>query len=246
MTGSRQIFLFFVMLHVKVAYPQNMDTLTDLLLSPSNEETVSYPPLIQRRLFNTSYATTISLFSFSLPRKSTHTETDLDLANQAIFGIFAIVVATVFLALPAIFTSVRHPDLAEADRSLGSITDSKHSLKRLMESPTIFNFMTKTSDLSNKIGLDGTSCIQRAVCESHRFPNNKQYGLLAVPFQLLCPPSSSSSQIDMRKLELSSPFKKAAWTGKYSDVKCGKEYHCFFDLLGLGSYFVDWYYQHEL
>lgn len=103
----------------------------------------------------------------------------------------------VFLALPAIFTAVRAPDLAGEDRGLkegawnfnwGSSTSRrKHAMERLIESPRILNFMRASSDLSNKIGLDPVTCVQRGVCEAHRTPDNKRFGFLAIPFQLIFP-----------------------------------------------------------
>lgn len=40
-------------------------------------------------------------------------------------------------------------------------------------------------------------------------------------------------------------FQKAAYVGKYQKTRCGKKYECFFDVLDLGRFLIDWYQYHN-
>lgn len=135
---------------------------------------------IQRRLFNTSVALTVPLFSFTLPQRASQGST-VDLANQAIFGLFALLVTMLVFTVPVLFTGVR-PTVVNGRNAEGG---TQGILNHLMSSTPIFNLMG--ADLQHKIGLDSTKCLQKTICEAHRSPRNKHYGLLALPFQIFFP-----------------------------------------------------------
>lgn len=42
-------------------------------------------------------------------------------------------------------------------------------------------------EFRDQIGLDSTKCMQKTICEAHRSPKNKKYGLLVLPFQMFFP-----------------------------------------------------------
>lgn len=85
-------------------------------------------------------------------------------------------VALVF-AVPILFTE------PTGDLHTGRSSDRDGILNHLMANNKVFNFMG--ADLSNKIGLDTTKCLQKSICEAHRTP--KKYGMIATPFQMFFP-----------------------------------------------------------
>jgi len=184
-----------------------------------NEET----PFVQQRLFNTAVALTVPLFSFQLPQRSVPSG-GVDLANQAIFGVFALFIVALVFAVPILFT--KPPD------ALGR-SSRDGILNHLMNNKNVINFMG--ADLTNKVGLDTTKCLQKSICEAHRTP--KKYGLLATPFTMFFPPPSNETT----SVTTSSIFQLAAKDGKYTKTSCGKKYNCFFDTLDLAGYLVDWW-----
>lgn len=155
---------------------------------------------IQRRLFNTSVALTVPLFSFTLPQRASEGST-VDLANQVrskilvikrepfktflkkyvtnpqvIFGLFSMLVVVLIFAVPILFTGSK-PDF------LGRSNGQNGILEHLMSSKKVLNFMG--ADLTNNIGLDSTKCLQKTICEAHKYP--KKYGMMATPFLIFFP-----------------------------------------------------------
>jgi len=88
---------------------------------------------------------------------------------------FALFVVVLVFAVPVLFT---HPQTFS-----GRSADRNGILNNLMANNKVLNFMG--ADLSNKVGLDTTTCLQKTICESHRTP--KKYGMLATPFQMFFP-----------------------------------------------------------
>ncbi|CAG7822156.1 unnamed protein product, partial [Allacma fusca] len=131
---------------------------------------------IRRRLFNTSVALTVPLFSFTLPNRGSEGST-VDLANQAIFGLFSLLVVVMVFTVPILFTGTRPQDLTGRSSDKGGI------LNQLMTSHKAFNFMG--ADFTNQIGIDTEKCLQKTICEAHRHPD--RYGLLSLPFQMFFP-----------------------------------------------------------
>lgn len=131
-------------------------------------------PFIQQRLFNTAVALTIPLFSFTLPQRSSSSDGGLDLANQVIFGAFVLIATLFVFVVPILFT--KPPET-------GRSSDRNGILNHLMANNKVFNFMN--SDVSNKIGLDTSKCLQKTICEANRNP--KKYGVMATPFQMFFP-----------------------------------------------------------
>ncbi|CAL8091132.1 unnamed protein product [Orchesella dallaii] len=181
----------------------------------------SESPFVQQRLFNTAVALTIPLFSFTLPQRSSNYG-GIDLANQVIFGAFVLVATLFVFVVPIFFTK---PSEARSN-------DKNGILNSLMANNKVFNFMN--ADLSNKIGLDTSKCLQKSICEANRSP--KKYGVMATPFQMFFPPPSNGTA-DAR----ATIFQLAAKDGKYSKKECGKLYNCFFDIMDMASYMVDWW-----
>jgi len=81
-------------------------------------------------------------------------------------------------AIPVLFTGTKSSDLAgrSNDKTSGI-------LNHLMTANKAFNFMG--ADFHNNIGLDSEKCLQKTICEPHRYPD--RYGLLAMPFQMFFP-----------------------------------------------------------
>ncbi|ODM97061.1 hypothetical protein Ocin01_09619 [Orchesella cincta] len=123
----------------------------------------SESPFVQQRLFNTAVALTIPLFSFTLPQRSS-SYGGIDLANQVIFGAFVLVATLFVFVVPIFFTKP----------SEGRSNDRNGILNSLMANNKVFNFMN--ADLSNKIGLDTSKCLQKTICEANRTPRNMSYG----------------------------------------------------------------------
>jgi len=95
--------------------------------------------------------------------------------RKAIFGVFALFVVALVFAVPVLFT--------KPPGSTGRSNDRDGIMNHLMANNKVFNFMG--ADLSNKIGLDTTKCLQKSICDAHRTP--KKYGMLATPFQMFFP-----------------------------------------------------------
>lgn len=180
-------------------------------------------PFVQHRLFNTAVALTVPLFSFTIPQRSSSVPGGVDLATQAVFGVFALFVVALAVAVPIFFTKPHD--------ATGRSNDREGILNHLMANNKVFNFMG--ADLSNKIGLDTTKCLQKSICEAHRTP--KRYGMIATPFQMFFPPPTNGTEAT------ATIFQIAAKDGKFSKKDCGKKYQCFFDTLDLVTYLSDWW-----
>lgn len=142
-----------------------------------------------RRLFNCSVALTVPVFSFTLPERFPEGAT-VDLANQMIFVVFAFLVEFLIFAVPVVFTGTRPYDIFDKDdkdkdkgRSIHGHNIMHNLLHAGESSESLMNFMG--ANLRNKIGLDPYQCIQRTICDAHRYPD--KYGLFALPFQLAFP-----------------------------------------------------------
>ncbi|CAL8091138.1 unnamed protein product [Orchesella dallaii] len=190
--------------------------------------TAATQPFIRRRLFNTSVALTVPLFSFTLPQRAAEGST-VDLANQAIFGLFALLVVMLVFTVPVLFTGIRPFQL---DGRSNQEDTSQNILNNLMNSEHLINLMG--ADMRNKIGLNPDECLQKSICDAHRHP--KKYGLFALPFQIFFPPPALGKETSR-----SSKYQLAAQTGEYTKAECWARYNCFFDLLDLAVYTVDWF-----
>ena len=81
-------------------------------------------------------------------------------------------------AVPVLFTGERSPS-GWGKRS----NDREGILNNLMSTKKVFNFMG--ADMTNNIGLDTEKCLQKTICEAHKFP--KKFGIMATPFQIFFP-----------------------------------------------------------
>lgn len=141
----------------------------------------STQPFIKRRLFNTSVALTVPMFSFTLPQRAAEGST-VDLANQAIFGLFALLTTMLVFAVPVLFTGIRPFDVY--GRSMKDNDESQNILNNLLKnSEHTVNLMG--ADMKNKIGINPEECLQKTICDAHRHP--KKFGLFGLPFQIFFP-----------------------------------------------------------
>ncbi len=140
----------------------------------------STQPFIKRRLFNTSVALTVPMFSFTLPQRAAEGST-VDLANQAIFGLFALLTTMLVFAVPVLFTGIRPFDVY--GRSMKDNDQSQNILNNLLNSEHTINLMG--TDTQNKIGINPEECLQKTICDAHRHP--KKFGLFGLPFQIFFP-----------------------------------------------------------
>lgn len=142
----------------------------------------STQPFIKRRLFNTSVALTVPLFSFTLPQRAAEGST-VDLANQAIFGLFALLTTMMVFAVPVLFTGIRPFDVYGRSMQEDSNQDILDNLIKNSNPSNTINIMG--TDLQNKIGLNPDECLKKTICDAHKSP--KKYGLFALPFQMFYP-----------------------------------------------------------
>lgn len=130
-----------------------------------------------RQLYNTSIALTSGLFSFELP-SSTSTESDtVKLANQVIFGMFGFLTSVLVFALPVLLTGQKFNPNARSNE--GGI------LETLLKTEPLATLIKQ--GFHKDIGLEPEKCLQKTICEAHRQPKNKEYGMMAVPFQMFYP-----------------------------------------------------------
>ncbi|CAL8091136.1 unnamed protein product [Orchesella dallaii] len=188
--------------------------------------------LFKKQLYNTSIALTSALFSYQLPSNSDSESTTVNAANQVIFGMFAMLSAVLIFSIPVLLTGTRFNPNAR------SMEDGEGILDSILKTEPLARLIK--NDYHKKIGLEPEKCLKKTICEAHRSPQNKRYGMLAVPFQMFYP---SLAQSDDQSRATS--YQEAAYDGKYSKTKCEKKYNCFFDVLELGRYLLDWYQYHN-
>lgn len=80
-------------------------------------------------------------------------------------------------ALPVLFTGQKFNPEARSNED-GIIS-------RFLQTKPIARLI-RNGDLK-KIGLEPEKCVQKTICEAHRTPENKKYGMLALPFQIFYP-----------------------------------------------------------
>lgn len=134
--------------------------------------------LHDKQLLNTSIAFTSPLFSFQLPSTSSTEEGTIKMANQIIFGMFALLTTVLVYALPVLLTGQRFNPNARSNEDEGIIGNILKSepLARLLK-----------EGVHKEIGLEPEKCMQKTICQAHRSPRNKEFGMMALPFQMFYP-----------------------------------------------------------
>lgn len=131
-------------------------------------------------LYNTSIALTSALFSFELP-SSTSTEADtVNLANQVIQGMFGFLLSVLIFALPVLLTGQRFNPNARSNQD-----NDDGIIATILKTEPLAKLLR--NDVHKQIGLEPEKCLQKTICEAHRSPKNKEYGMLALPFQIFYP-----------------------------------------------------------
>lgn len=82
-------------------------------------------------------------------------------------------------ALPVLFTGEKLPMDARSNDGIYGI------ISKILRTDPIASLIK--NGMHKKIGLEPEKCLQKTICEAHRAPENKRYGLLALPFQIFYP-----------------------------------------------------------
>lgn len=92
---------------------------------------------------------------------------------------FAFLTAVLAFGIPALATGTKFNPSARRN------TESAGIFSQILAQEPMASLIKK--EMHKKIGLEPEKCLQKTICEAHRAPKNKKYGLLAVPFQIFYP-----------------------------------------------------------
>ncbi|CAL8091134.1 unnamed protein product [Orchesella dallaii] len=208
------------------SFPDALEKTIDIPGIPGlGSESGSKPAVVayHRSLHNVSWAVTIPLFSFYLP--TANSGDPVNIANQAIYGVFAAIIVIIGFGIPILFNG----NIPGAR----SLENNKITLNHLMHPGHLMNIVG--ANFQNQVGIDPMQCLQKTVCEAHRSPQNERYGVLALPFQYFFPARKNAEAAGK------SVYTIAAREGKFTDTDCRKKYECMFDVLDLATYYLTMY-----
>lgn len=131
-------------------------------------------------LYNTSIALTSSLFSFELPSSTSTEAQTVNLANQVIQGMFGFLLSVLIFALPVLLTGQRFNPNARSNQD-----NDDGIIATILKTEPLAKLIR--NNVHKQIGLEPEKCLQKTICEAHRSPKNKEYGMLALPFQMFYP-----------------------------------------------------------